>query len=92
MIKKILFPLIFLFAGSFLALFINFLIIHHLIIPDPCKYHTAEYPSGFLFNLFYYSNSSTGYHPEPSTLNFTFTMVIGAVSGLLIYSKIFHKQ
>jgi hypothetical protein len=41
-----------------------------------------------LFSLFYKITPSEGYHPFPSTLNFTLTLLIGILAGLFFGLKL----
>ena len=66
-------------AGAALALVLNFFILDKILIPDPCYYHSHD--TNKVFDVFYELRSSEGFHPFPTTFNFIFTGVIGALLG-----------
>lgn len=64
-------------AGAIAMFMFNFFFLEHLIIPDPCYYHSHD--AIFLFDWFY--NLSDGGHPFPTLFNLIFTLIIGALLG-----------
>ena len=74
--------IIFTIAGAVLAFTANYFFIEQLIIPDPCKYHSAE--TAVLFDLFYDLPSVNGGHPSPTTFNLLFTLTLGGLIGFYI--------
>jgi hypothetical protein len=87
MIKKILFSLLILITSFIVFQLLNHLIIEKIIIGDPCDYDIEGKETSKLFNLFYTISSDSGYHPEPSILNFCITTTISIIIGLLITYK-----
>ena len=86
--KKIFVFLVFL-TTSILTLFvINYRIITPVIIGNKCEYDTGQNELTKLDELFFEISSNTGYHPEPTTLNFIFTATIGCIIGSILYKII----
>ena len=70
-------------AGSIGSLLFNYGILIHIIIPDPCYYHSHD--TSAAFDLFYVMTAEDGYHPPPSLFNLLFTIISGAVIGSCVY-------
>ena len=86
--KKIFVFLVFI-TTSILTLFvINYLIITPVIIGNKCEYDIGQNELTKLDELFFEISSITGYHPEPTTLNFIFTATIGCIIGSILYKII----
>ena len=86
--KKIFVFLVFI-TTSILTLFvINYLIITPVIIGNKCEYDIGQNELTKLDELFFEISSNTGYHPEPTTLNFIFTAIIGCIIGSILYKII----
>lgn len=69
---------------STLTLFVvNYIIITPLIIGDKCDLGQNELTK--FDELFFEISSNTGYHPEPTTLNFMLTAIIGCIIGSIVY-------
>ncbi len=75
-----------------IAFSINYLFLNNLIIGDSCEYDTTKKETNLIFNLFYIISSDTGYHPEPSNLNFLFTSILGGLFGYFISLKTIWKK
>jgi len=74
---------------STLALFVvNYTIITPIIIGNKCEYDIGQNELTKLDELFFEISSNTGYHPEPTTLNFIFTATIGCIIGSILYKII----
>jgi hypothetical protein len=89
LIKKVSIISFFIILGVIITFCLNFFFIENLVIPKPCYYHnnpTIEMSN--LFSLFYKITPSEGYHPFPSTLNFTLTLLIGILAGLFFGLKL----
>jgi len=50
---------------------------------------TAENP---VFKLFFKISSDTGYHPEPTSFNFYFSLLIGAAIGLWFSRRVIRAK
>jgi len=68
-------------AGVVLAFILNFIVIEKILIPDPCYYHV--HGTNKVFDIFYYFPSFEGGHPFPTQFNFIFTIIIGALLGIV---------
>jgi hypothetical protein len=78
--------------GILFAYLFNYNFLHEIIIGNQEAYDTEGIKTGIIFSLFYIISSNTGYHPEPSTLNFIFTALCGviisfSISYILIWRK-----
>ena len=69
--------------GAFGGFILNFLVAE-IIYPDACIYHFQPEPENIFFKAFFDYNSSTGYHPEPSSFSMIFYTVIGIIIGLIL--------
>lgn len=67
------------FLFSIVALFLNFAIIDHLIMPDPCYYHTNQ--MNLVLSFFYTAAAVSGGHPEINLFNIVFTIIFGGLIG-----------
>jgi len=76
------FRIIFSIVGASLAFILNYFFIEQVIIPDPCKFHSAD--TNVLFDLFYDLPSVNGGHPFPTIFNILFTLIIGGLIGFYI--------
>lgn len=86
--KKIFVFLVFL-TTSILTLFvINYIIITPIIIGNKCEHDIGQNELTKLDELFFEISSNTGYHPEPTTLNFIFTAIVGCIIGGILYKII----
>ena len=87
MVKNMFFKIISIICCSLFGMItmalLNFSILDTIIIPDPCAYHGEKMSS--IFNLFYKMESGDGYHPFPTTFNFTLTAIAGITIGLAVY-------
>lgn len=83
--KKILVFLIYLLISTLTIFVVNYLIITPLIIDDKCNNDLGQSELTKFDELFYEISSNTGYHPEPTTLNFIFTAIIGCIIGSIVY-------
>lgn len=81
--KKILVFLISLLIPTLTIFVVNYLIITPLIIGDKCDLDQNELTK--FDELFFEISSNTGYHPEPTTLNFILTAIIGCIIGSIVY-------
>ena len=81
--KKILVFLISLLIPTLTLFVVNYIIITPLIIGDKCDLDQNELTK--FDELFFEISSNTGYHPEPTTLNFILTAIIGCIIGSIIY-------
>ena len=81
--KKILVFLISLLISTLTIFVVNYIIITPLIIGDKCDLDQNELTK--FDELFYEISSNTGYHPEPTTLNFILTAIIGCIIGSIVY-------
>jgi hypothetical protein len=48
-----------------------------ILLGDPCQYHSND--TSLLFDAFYDLPSSNGYHPAPTWLNLTLTVLLPAL-------------
>lgn len=76
-------------TGIVIVFLFNYLLLEALIIPDPCYYHSHDTTK--LFDLFYELTASEGFHPTPTMFNLVITLVIGAVTGLVIGLLLMNK-
>lgn len=76
----------------FVCFALNFGVISNLIIGDECKYDTQNIRTSTLFDLFYTISSETGYHPEPSYINFVFTFCVGLLIGIFVSLLFLRKK
>ena len=79
-------------TGIVIVFLFNYLFLERLIIPDPCYCYYHSHDTTKLFDLFYELTSSEGYHPTPTKLNLILTVIIGAMTGLLIGQKLIIKK
>ena len=86
--KKILVFLISLLISTLTLFVANYLIITPLIIGDKCNNDLGQNELTKFNELFFEISSNTGYHPEPTTLNFIFTATIGCIIGSILYKII----
>lgn len=70
--------------------FLNFGVIQSIIIPDPCLYHRKEITP--TWELFYYLSAAEGYHPFPTLFNFSLTLIVGIIVGLILSKRILTQQ
>lgn len=70
---------------------VNYIVERLVIIGDPCKFDKSDNELSATFKLFYTISSNTGYHPEPSLLNFSLTTLIGFILGIFISYKTLKK-
>ena len=80
-IRKILLTLILFIISFVFTQLLNHEIIERFINGNPCRFDTDNIKTGKIFDLFYTISSNTGFHPEPSFLNFIFTTSCGMVIG-----------
>ena len=80
--KKIATIGLFAILGMISTFIVNYFILEKLIIPDPCYYHSHDTTK--LFDLFYSLTSAEGFHPIPTILNFSLTLTIGILIGVLL--------
>jgi ABC-type antimicrobial peptide transport system permease subunit len=74
-----------------IVIFIIRFILFLILVSDICAYHNGK-ETGFLIDTFYEMTSSSGYHPEPNTLNQILTTIIGGVLGLTFYFYILKRR
>ncbi len=86
--KKILVFLISLLISTLTIFVVNYLIITPLIIDDKCNNDLGQSELTKFDELFYEISSNTGYHPEPTTLNFILTAIIGCIIGSIVYKSL----
>ncbi len=68
---------------------LNLLVWQELFPGESCQ---GILPRGWLWNLFYIQDSTTGYHVEPSTFSLYFSLFMGVlVGGILSYFLFFKK-
>ena len=72
--------------------FISFYVIYPLIIPDPEMHGITNEQEGALFTLFFEISSDTGFHPEPSWLNFFITYFTGILAGAIFSYRFIWKN
>lgn len=89
---KIFSTIIVLLLCVFLSYAINFNILDPFIVGDPCKYDTDHIKISALFDLFYTTSSDTGFHPEPSGLNFGVTILTGLLIGVYTSGKFIWRK
>jgi ribose/xylose/arabinose/galactoside ABC-type transport system permease subunit len=93
LIKQISYMVMSTIAGAILALLLNVFVLEKIVIPDPCYYHSHDTSKSF--DLFYEFKAIDGGHPSPTWLNLIVTILIGALTGLILgarFSKKRHKQ
>ena len=76
--------------GIIVVFLFNYLLLERLIIPDPCYFHSHDTTK--VFDLFYELTASEGYHPTPTRFNLILTLIIGAMTGILIGLKTTDKK
>jgi hypothetical protein len=79
-------------VGILIMFFFNFSIINDLVVKNYAMHDSECVENGAVFNLFYTISSGTGYHAEPSYLNFIFTALIGMVVGGFTSYKLIWKN
>ncbi len=82
--------ILFCLLGMFGMAFTNFIVLDRILIPDPCKYHTAS--TTMLFDLFYVIKSAEGFHPAPSLFNYLFTIGVGIFIGYWVFKLFYQKN
>ena len=65
---------------------LNQTIVYEILIPDLCYYHENE--MNLILELFYAANGGSNGHPEPTILNFFFSLILGGFIGFRIYKAI----
>jgi hypothetical protein len=88
--KQFIYRSVFCLLGAALFLLLNFGFIEHLLIPDPCYYHSHE--PGLVFRIFYDLPASEGYHPLPTWFNLLITMGLGAYAGYIFSAYSFRTE
>jgi hypothetical protein len=79
-------------VGALIMLFLNFSVLNSIIIGNEETYDTANIKTSKTFELFYTISSDTGYHPEPSNLNFIITILTGVIVGGLTSYRLIWRQ
>lgn len=87
-LKKIIFTIISIIVGLVTTYSLNYYMLNDIIIGNPNSYDTETIKTNSVFDFFYTISSNTGYRPEPSNMNFVFTLFIGLSIGLFFSYKV----
>ena len=80
---------IFIALGTVAVFSLNYFVVEKLLIPDPCYYHNRE--TGILFKIFFDTPTFNGGHPFPTAVNFLVTLIVGLLTGWVIYRAGFRR-
>lgn len=83
-IFKILLSCLLIYIVYLMVFFINFSVLTPIILGDLNKYDTEPIETNMIFDFFYETSSNTGYIPEPSYMNFIFTIIVGILIGIFL--------
>lgn len=87
-LRKLFFTLLIIIGGLLFTYSLNYLVLNDLIIGNPNIYKTEHNETSMVFDFFYTISSDTGYRPEPSSMNFLITFILGLLLGSIASLKI----